>query len=223
MEALAERGVDGEKLVALRKIARLRARYNFETSDSADMPDLFRGVFKRASKARKIYAFEPGEFDLANSVKWAIESATRIACLHSGQNLVAEAAPETAKRLSRIAEQITLALRVLIDRFNKVDGVSPADRGVFVMGLYDGMMNDPRGAGQALPKRPAKPQGKKRGRAPASGSGCAGLHVHPYTLAFDLGRQVRLSVPIEKIAHELEAATQARLPERAETAGVQDE
>jgi hypothetical protein len=72
LEALAERGVDGEKLVAQRKLARLKAAFDFGAPDPADTPDLFQGSFKKATKAKWIYSFPPAEFDLANQVKWAI-------------------------------------------------------------------------------------------------------------------------------------------------------
>jgi hypothetical protein len=39
----------------------------------------------------------------------------------------------------------------------------------------------------------------------------AGLHIHPYTVALSLGKQIRFSAPLEQIAAELEAVTQKRL------------
>ena len=72
------------------------------------------------------------------------------------------------------------------------------------MGLYDGMMNETRNAGQRLPSRPglAKRQRGRRLAVPRA----AGLHVHPYTLALGLGKQIRFSAPVEEIAAELEVA-----------------
>ena len=146
---------------------------------------------------------------MANAVKWAIESATGIHCLYRGCDLLAEAAPSTANRLARIAEHISQSFRALVARFSTVDGVSPADRGVFVMGLYDGMMNDLRAVGQPLPSRPGV---RRRARVKKSVvSSTTGLHVHPYTLAVGLGREIRFSVPLQEIAAELEALTQPRL------------
>ena len=62
LQALAERGVDGEKLAAQRKIDRLKARFEFNAPGEAETPDLFQGTFKRSSKARWIYSFSPAEF-----------------------------------------------------------------------------------------------------------------------------------------------------------------
>jgi hypothetical protein len=76
--ALAEQGIGGEKLSAQRKIARLTARMDFNAPDLTETPDLFLGSFKRSSSARWICSFAGDDFEVANSVKWAIESATKI-------------------------------------------------------------------------------------------------------------------------------------------------
>jgi len=209
LQALAERGIDGEKTSAQRRIARLKARFDFTGPDPAETPDLFLGSFKRSTTARRIYFFGRNEFDVANAVKWAIESATKIACVYRDGELLAEATPSTANRLAEIAVHIAHSFRTLLDHFSAVDGVSANDRGVFVMGLYDGMMNEVRNVGQRLPSRPGPTKmrkGKKRAAPPATG-----LHIHPYTLALSLGKQIRFSTPLEQIAAELEAVTQKRL------------
>ena len=210
LQALAERGVDGEKFAAQRKIDRLRARFDFGAPGAAQTPDLFQGTFRRSSKARWIYSFPHAEFEVANAVKWAIESATGIQCLHRDRDLLAEAAPSTANRLSRLTEHISQSFRALITRYSAVNGVSLADRGVFIRGLYDGMMNDVRDAGQPLPSRPGVRKPKRRVKKPAVNS-ATGLHVHPYSLALGLGRQIRFSVPLEDITAELDGLIQPRL------------
>jgi hypothetical protein len=209
LEALAERGIDGERLVAQRKLKQLRARLDFSGAEPDETPDLFQGAFKQSNQARRVYSFSEAEVDVANSVKWAIENATGIRCSYRGRDLVAEAALGTANRLTDIAEHIAVSFRTLIEKFSAVTGVSATDRRTFIMGLYDGMMNDPRNAGQPLPGRAGL---KKKGRAkkPAV-STASDLHVHPYTVAFGLGRQIRFSVPLGEIVADLEAATQKRL------------
>ena len=209
--ALAERGIDGEKASAQRKIRRLKARFDFSGPDPAETPDLFSGSFRRSATARPIYSFGPNEFEVANAVKWAIESATRIQCLYRDRELLAEASAATARRLGEIAFHIASSFRALLDKFSAVGGVSADDRGVFVMGLYDGMMNETRNAGQPLPSRPGfakRRRGRKRAASPATG-----LHVHPYTLAVGLGKQIRFSAPVEEIAAELEATLRKCLPQ----------
>jgi hypothetical protein len=210
--ALAERGIDGEKVSAQRKICRLKARFDFSGPDPAETPDLFRGRFGRSTTARPIYAFGPNEFEVANSVKWAIETATGVRCVHRGRELLAEASPPTARRLEGIALHIACSFRTLLDKLSALGGVSADDRGVFVMGLYDGMMNETRDAGQRLPSRPGVAKGPRGRKRPASCA--ASLHVHPYTLAVGLGRQIRFSAPVAEIAAELEAAMRKCLPQK---------
>jgi hypothetical protein len=202
--ALAERGIDGEKASAQMKIRRLKARFDFSGPEPAETPDLFSGRFKSSATARPIYAFGPNEFAVANAVKWAIESATRIQCVYRDRVLLAEASSATARRLEEIALHIASSFRALLDKFSAVEGVSADDRGVFVMGLYDGMMNETRNSGQPLPSRPGQAK-RQRGRKRAA-SLAASLHIHPYTLAVGLGKQIRFSVPVEEIAAELEVA-----------------
>jgi hypothetical protein len=222
LQALAERGVDGEKLAARRKIQRLKARFDFAAPCAAETPDLFQGAFKPSSKASWVYSFPPGEVDVANAVKWAIESATSIHCLYRDCDLLAAATPSTANRLAGIAEHISQSFRALVARFSAVNGVSLADRNVFVMGLYDGMMNDLRDVGQPLPSRPGvRRRGRQRVKTPAVSS-ATGLHVHPYTLAVGLGRQIRFSVPLPEIAAELDTLTQPRLTEESSPADAKD-
>jgi hypothetical protein len=69
--ALAERGIDGEKASAQRKIRRLKARFDFSAPEPAETPDLFSGRFTPSATARPIFAFGPNEFEVANAVKWA--------------------------------------------------------------------------------------------------------------------------------------------------------
>jgi hypothetical protein len=209
LQALAEQGIDGEKTSAQKKIARLKARFDFSAPDPAETPDLFLGSFKRATKARRIYSFGRNEFDVANSVKWAIESATGIPCLYRDCELLAEATQGTANRLAEIAVHIANSFRALIQTFSAVDGVSVTDRGAFVMGLYDGMMNEVRDVGQRLPSRPGRTKMRKPKKRDVARA--AGLHIHPYTIALSLGKQIRFSAPLEQIAAELEAVTRKSL------------
>lgn len=211
LRALAERGIGGEKISAQNKLALLTARFDFAAPEPAETPDLFSGSFKRSTTARRIYSFGDHEFDVANSVKWAIESATGLACVHRDNDLLAEATPRTAKRLTEIANHIPHSFRALLDKFSAIDGLSVTDRAVFVMGLYDGMMQEARTVGQRLPNRSRVPKKlKAKKRALSCGTG---LHIHPYTVAVSLGKQIRFSAPLEQITAELEAVTQKHLTE----------
>ena len=210
LQVLAERGIDGEKTSAQNKLARLKARFDFTAPAPAETPDLFSGRFTPSRTARRIYSFGNHEFDVANCVKWAIESATSIPCFYQNGDLLAESTSGTARKLTEIAAHIAQSFRTLVDQFSAVDGVNASDRSVFVMGLYDGMMNESRNVGQRLPSRAGAtkkvPKAKKRAVAPA-----AALNIHPYTVALSLGKQIRFTVPLEQITAELKAVTQKHL------------
>ncbi len=203
LQALAERGVDGEREVARRKLARLTARHDLSAPAAGDGPDLFSGRFTRSTTARPIYSFKPHEASLASSVKWAIEAATKVHCLHRGADLLAEATPATARRLTQISDHIAQSFRTLLDRFGALDGVSAADRNAFLMGLYDGMMNEVRPPGQRLPGG-FNSRKKRKGKA-GSVKQAAVMQAHPYSIAVSLGKQIRFSASLEQIAAELEA------------------
>jgi hypothetical protein len=209
LEALAAQGIGGEKVAAAKKLARLKARFDFTKPDPTETPDLFAGRFKRGRIAVQIHRFESGEFDIANSVKWAIESATGIPCVYRDGTLLAEAAPATANKLAGIAVQIAESFRALLHKFSAVDGVNGSDRSVFVMGLYDGMMGERREMGQPLPKRiRARKAGKAKRNALAH---APALNIHPYSIALDLGKQIRFSAPLEQITAELDAEVRRQL------------
>ena len=209
LQALAERGVDGEREVARRKLARIKARYDFSAPAVADCPDLFSGRFARSSAARPIYSFRINESDLSSSVKWAIEAAAKVRCLHRGEELLAEVTPATARRLRKIADHIAQSFRVLLERFCALEGVSAADRNAFLMGLYDGMLNDVRDPGQRLPGR-SNPAKRRKARTSSTNT-AAGVQAHPYSIAVSLGKQIRFYAPVEQIAAELEAVAPKHL------------
>ena len=79
----------------------LTARYDLGVLAANDTPDLFSGRFASSSAARRIYSFNNNELDVANAVKWAIESATRIHCVHRGADLLAEATPDDGAKVGR--------------------------------------------------------------------------------------------------------------------------
>jgi hypothetical protein len=125
---------------------------------------------------------------------------------------MAEVTPASARRLGEIAVHISGSFRALLNKFGAIDGVNADDRGVFVMGLYDGMMNEVRQVGERLPSRSSqKPTGRSKKKAAPSGPS---LNIHPYTIGLSLGKQIRISAPIEQITAELEAVTQKLLHQK---------
>ena len=208
LEALAAApGTPEEGAAAAAKVAKLRARYDFTVPDISK-DDLFRGKFQRSASAVPVARL--ADVEIANSVKWAIEAATGIPCIFRDAELLAEATPGTARKLGQIAATITEGFSALWSRFGSAPGVHPADRGNFIAGLYDGMMNEQR-TGQALPLR-AVGTDRRAVRAKRRALNHApGLNLHPYSVAVDLGRQIRFSVPLSEITNQLETALCAQL------------
>ena len=56
---------------------------------------------------------------------------------------------------------------------------------------------------------------------PANSKARAGLHIHPYTVALSLGKQIRFSAPLEQILAELRAVTRKRLTQPGTTSDCQ--
>ena len=200
LQALAAKpGTPDEGKAAAAKIAMLQKRYDFSQADISK-DDIFAGKFKPATIAAHIYSFA-SDYTIANSVKWAIEYSTGIKCVWRDGELLAEAAPSSAQKLAGIALSVSESFRELWNQFAKVPGVNSADRGVFIMGLYDGMMNEVKPA--LLPNRSAKPVKAARAKKKAVAAP-PGIALHPYSVAVGYGKQVRFSTPWNVIAADLE-------------------
>jgi hypothetical protein len=203
LQALAERGVDGEMAVAKKKLERLEGRYDFSAGDPQGV-DMFAGVFHRSFNAVPVATIP--DMSIAAQVKWAIECRTGIPCIVENTILKAEATVSTAKTLEGIAGTIAGAYSTLWQSFEKHGGLS-GDRNCFFTGLLDGIIGDERQPGQPLPARTAPPRIKRKGSVPQS------MGVHPYTLAAEMGKKIRFSLPLEKVENELTGRMGGQLPD----------
>ena len=207
----ANRGTPDEIAAANRKLQRLRSRYDFSKPDPAEHEslDIFSWVHstRRTRRTAPVHTFEATDCDIANSVKWAIEQATGISCNFRGGELSAAVTAGTANQLAKIAMHITQSFKALLDQFGKLHGVTASDRRLFVRGLYDGMMNDPRGVGERLPGA-FDSRGRRKKTTKNLAERPPQLAVHPYTVALALGRQIRFAAPMAAIAAELDRVTQ---------------
>lgn len=202
LQALAARpGTPDEGAAAQKKLDRLNRRYDWTVPD---MPKeyLFAGEFRPARDGNALPVINLDDMNLATWIKWAIESATGIRCLFRGSSVMAEATPDTAAKLTGIGNIIASGFSDLWQRFAGFPTVTQDDRGVFLRGLYDGMMNDCKPLGEQLPQR-AQAAPTRKAKRQAVGR-VAGISLHPYAVATDLGRQIRFNVPLETIAGQLE-------------------
>lgn len=196
LQALAERGVNGEKTEAQKALAKLEKRYDF-TKKIMQTGDIFAGAFIPASIAAPICRVN--DFDIANAIKWAIEERAKIVCLFREGELLAKANAGTAERLGNIATVITLGFSTLWTQYERAGG-NIGDRNCFMAGLYDGMMEQSREG--LLPSRTTKTVvGKAKRKALAA---APGLALHPYSVALELGKQIRFSVPLPDVSDQLQ-------------------
>lgn len=197
LAALAERGINGERDNAREKLKRLQERYDF-TQETVASTDLFKGVFHRATYATPIGTVP--DMDIANAVKWAIEGRTGIRCLFKGDEILAEATPGTAKTLQGITRTIADGFQRLWDTYYAAGGLR-GDRNCFMLGLFEGMMQDERKPGDPLPSRGIAPRTKPRRKCQTAPP--PALAIHPYTVAVKYGREIRFSVPVATVENEL--------------------
>lgn len=201
LEALAAVGVGGEKTNAQVKLDKLLARYDFK-APTVEIGDMFAGRFVASPVSRWLASFPQQDQALAAIVKWAIENATGLHASFRGEAVYVEADTSCLPQLTKIACRISEGFRTLWHSFARVPGVTTSDQCLFLRGIYDGMMNDGRQVGERLPERrieAVRRSGKRNALAAPSG-----LHVHPYTVALDLGRQLRFETPITDIVGSLE-------------------
>lgn len=200
LEALvAAPGTPEEGEVARLKLERLLARVDF-TVNREDVEGIFTGHFQKSNDARPVcLCADPS---LANQIKWALEESTGIPCLFRGAELYAQATPATAEQFRGIAATIEEGFTRLWESYCTFPTVTPADRSLFWRGLYDGMLNTPRPPGQPLPQRSVT---KGRGRKLKGVTGfAAGIGIHPYSIALELGQQLRFRVPVQEVTNQLE-------------------
>lgn len=200
LQALADKpGTVAEGQAAQKRIDRLKARYDFECIASK-VGEMFAGTFTKSDCARSVMVC--ADLSISSHIKWAIEESTGLVCLFKGNELFAEASPSTATRLGGIGHTIAAGFTGLWDQFRTFPGVAVQDRGLFFNGLYSGMMNQQKPAGEALPR-----SFQRASKSPATRRAVghvAGVRLHPYSVAVELGKQIRFNVPLPEITQQLE-------------------
>ena len=196
---IAAPGTADEGKAARTKLDRLEARFDFGQV-AVGREGLFAGSYQPANDSRLVATIH--DWAVANAVKWAIEQATGIKCAFYGNEIRAQATEKTAGKLAGIAATITDGFGALWQSFRQFPTVSEVDRSLFVRGLYDGMMNEIKPVGQPLPARASVKPCRRAGKRTVGH--LAGIAVHPYAVALDLGRQIRFNAPLPEILDQLE-------------------
>ncbi len=208
LQALAARGVNGEATSAQAKLERLEKRYNFSIHIRLQK-DIFAGIVVAPDGTAR-HVLTIADFDVANATKWALEGATGAQCGFRGSDLVANASQGSIVKLEGIARVIVAAVETLWGQFRKAPGIQPADRALFIRGLLDGMLNE-HSQGEALPRQICTQKLAKAGKKTVARP--AGISLHPYSVAYPLGKDIRFSTDIDDVSHRLNAAIVAALPQ----------
>lgn len=233
LQRLCDSPVAGEAEAAKLKLKRLLARYDFDTPLEPSGPDLFAGVSVTGKnrKSQLLFTFDIADSDVAGFVQWAMEQAYDVETgirggMQRENSIWVEAPADAMPELKRVSETIRAQFIGLWKTLREKADVEPDDRKPFMLGLYDGMMDDPRQPGQALPqrmglfskkKKKAKP--KPKPTADAKGKKVAhrpGLATHPYTLALELGRQIRFCASLKKTTAALKRGIAGAIAPKAE-------
>ena len=134
-------------------------------------------------------------------MKWILSERFGIAGILRGDSIRAQVRREDAERLRLTARSLFRDLAVLMAEFTRTPDAARASN-QFVTGLYDGLMDDPRKPGQLLP--PAKSASLKKPKKAAL-TQAPGVSIHPYTLAVELGRSIRLATPAQALTAKIAA------------------
>lgn len=212
LSALVAGGIGGESASAKAKLARLESRFDFTIPAEPDENDIFAGVKITfiPGDYRRLFSFTADESDVAAFVKWAFRERFQCEGLirnnGDGQSVWIECSDQSLPKMEHLAGVIRRAFSDLWKEYRDKPGVDPGCRRPFLLGIYDGMMDDPRAPGQLLPPVRATVTPSKKAKKKAIAA-APGLSVHPYALAVELGRRIRLSTPIGEVIEALNDRT----------------
>lgn len=219
LRELVKRGVAGESAAAQHKLDRLEGRFDFSGKLEEKVPDLFSGLVSPTPGKSRALKLKGLSSEVACYVKWALQAAFSVDTSLRNQpdgtvSVLVEATKESLPTLNHVAGVIQQNFETLWSQFLGLPSASEREAKMFLLGLYDGMMDDRCAAGTSLPQQAPKKTGRRRNAKakPVSVLAAPGLSIHPYEVALDLGKKIRLSVPLEAIGRELaERESVARL------------
>lgn len=212
---MAERGTIHEVAIAEIKLASLRSRYDFSVSPTAAAINPEEDLFSSAARirpdrkaSRRLMVFDIKDTSIGNYAKWVlmegfqIDGVWRNIARGTATALYVGAKAEDIPHLRHIAEVVIERFKNLWKTFFETTGADSSDEPAFYAGLYDGLMREPRKAGQAVPRRNGRAK-KGRGKAPPTSTDMK-VRPHAYSIALELGAQIRLNKPLGQITSLLD-------------------
>ena len=214
---MAAGGTTHEKAVAEEKLRRLESKYDFAAKDPShaeDAENIFSGwpPPRASAKAYTVLKVESHRMDMANLIKWIFQNKFRISSswkhLPKGAVLMLDASEADVKALKPFTKDLLTTIVAACTEFSRGNHIRELDRAPFLSGIYDGLMNEQRPVGTAMPgyspvakKKPARTKKTERAQPAASGA-----TIHPYDIGVDAGKKLRINIPREQLCETIRLA-----------------
>lgn len=205
---MVKRGTRHEGNVAAAKLAKLEDRYDFSAVCTNQQEDLFQacGSIKTGREDYiHVISIPVEDEEIGSYVKWAflhrfgVDSCWKrtrrgASALHANVDRTAAAS------LRGVAEVILSCFKQLWAQYSERNTFRAEQRKPFYCGLYDGMMQSPRGAGEIVPMSSGPRRNKKRKQ---SKEAAFFVETHPYEIGTTLGGMIRMNAPRRALSSQL--------------------
>jgi hypothetical protein len=207
---MVERGTRHERVVAAAKLAKLEARYDFSAVSHKPHDDLFQGcgsINTNGEDSVPLISVPVEDEEIGSYVKWAFlhkfgvdshwkKTRPDASTLHANVDETA------AKSLRPVAQTILSRFKQLWTQYSERNTLRAGQRKPFYCGLYDGMMQSPRGAGEKIPMF-SGPRRKKKKKKETVTTAASAVETHPYEIGMALGEMIRVNAPLRAISSQL--------------------
>jgi hypothetical protein len=206
---MVERGTRHEREVAGAKLMKLAARYDFSAISAKPREDLFEmcgGIKTDDGESVPVISVFGEDEEVGNYVKWAFLHKFGVDShwkkTKPGTSALHVNVDETAANSLRHVAQIILSrFKQLWTQYSERNTLRAEQRKPFYCGLYDGMMQSPRGAGEKIPMS-SGPRRRKRNKK-AGASVASSVETHPYEIGMVLGEMIRVNAPLRALSSQL--------------------
>ncbi len=205
---MARRGTRHERDVAAAKLAKLEARYDFSAVPHQSHDDLFQmcgSINTDAEDSVPVLSVPVEDEEIGSYVKWAFLHKFGVDShwkkTPPGASTLRANVDETAAQSLRPVARIILSrFKQLWTQYSERNTLRAEQRKPFYCGLYDGMMQSPRGAGEKIPMF-SGPRRKKKKKTAATVA--SSVETHPYEIGMVLGEMIRVNAPLRALSSQL--------------------
>ena len=209
---MVERGTRHERDVAAAKLAKLEARYDFSAVSGEPPEDLFQtcgNIYAGCEDAVPVISILAGDEEIGSYVKWAFLHKFGVDSYWKGtksgaSTLHANVDKTAADSLRAVAKIILSRFKHLWTQYSERNTLRAEQRKPFYCGLYDGMMQSPRSAGEKVPMFSGPRRKKKKEKREVAFS----VENHPYEIGIALGGMIRMNTPLRTLSSQLQIMMQ---------------